>query len=102
LIGLGLLGAVLLEPAFALGVGAGLLSILILILYIVEDAFMSVGYGSPGWLRLIPLLFSVWVGRVWLLAHRGEMADDPVSFALRDRTSLLLGSGVAAAFMLAV
>lgn len=90
------------ELTLVLGVGSGLLSVLILILYIVEDAFASVGYGSPGWLRLIPLLFAIWVGRIWLLAHRGEMPDDPVSFALRDRASLLLGAGVAAAFLLAV
>jgi 4-hydroxybenzoate polyprenyltransferase len=90
------------DLTLVLGAGAGLLSILILILYIVEDAFASVGYGSPGWLRLIPLFFSVWVGRIWLIAHRGEMSDDPVSFALRDRASLLLGAGVVTAFLLAV
>jgi hypothetical protein len=35
------------------------------------------------------LLF--WVSRVLLIADRGEMHDDPVVFALRDRTSLLTG-----------
>jgi 4-hydroxybenzoate polyprenyltransferase/phosphoserine phosphatase len=90
------------DLTLVLGAGAGLLSILILILYIVEDAFASVGYGSPGWLRLIPPFFAVWVGRIWLIAHRGQMSDDPVSFALRDRASLLLGAGVVTAFLLAV
>jgi hypothetical protein len=28
---------------------------------------------------------------MWLLAHRGTLNEDPVSFALRDRTSLVLG-----------
>jgi hypothetical protein len=29
-----------------------------------------------------------WISRVVLWAHRGEMKDDPVVFAMRDRTSL--------------
>ena len=35
---------------------------------------------------LIPLVM-YWVSRVWLIAHRGEMDDDPVVFATRDRVS---------------
>jgi hypothetical protein len=31
------------------------------------------------------LLF--WVSRAWLVAHRGNMHDDPVAFAVRDRVS---------------
>jgi len=30
-----------------------------------------------------------WISRVWMKAHRGEMHDDPVLFALHDRQSLL-------------
>jgi hypothetical protein len=33
---------------------------------------------------------------VWLLASRGELDDDPVVFALRDRISLAVGAGVLA------
>ena len=36
----------------------------------------------------------LWISRVWLLASRGELDEDPVVFALTDRTSLLLGLGV--------
>ena len=35
------------------------------------------------------LLF--WMMRVWLLAHRGQMNDDPVLFAVKDRMSLGFG-----------
>lgn len=90
------------EVTLVLGIGAGLLSVLILVLYIVEDAFAVVGYGDPGWLRLIPMLLAIWIGRIWLLTHRGQMSDDPVAFALRDRASLGLGAGVALAFLLAI
>jgi hypothetical protein len=40
--------------------------------------------------------------RVWLLAHRGELDDDPVSYALRDTISLVLGALLATCFALAV
>jgi len=36
----------------------------------------------------------LWISRVWLLASRGKMNEDPVVFALVDRMSLLLGLGV--------
>jgi hypothetical protein len=35
----------------------------------------------------------LWVSRVWLLASRGILNEDPVVFALEDRMSLLLGLG---------
>jgi len=37
-----------------------------------------------------------WLYRVWLLGSRGEMDDDPVIFALRDRVSLAVGACVLA------
>jgi hypothetical protein len=37
------------------------------------------------WL-LCPLLL-YWVSRVWLIAYRGAMHDDPVVFALTDTVS---------------
>ena len=40
------------------------------------------------WLLCPVLLY--WVSRVWLLAHRGAMHDDPIIFALRDRQSWLV------------
>jgi hypothetical protein len=41
------------------------------------------------WL-IVPLLI-YWLFRIWLLASRGELDQDPVVFALRDRVSLALG-----------
>jgi 4-hydroxybenzoate polyprenyltransferase len=90
------------DLTLVIGLGAGLVSVLVLVLYIVEDAFAVIGYSHPGWLRLIPLMVAIWLGRIWLLAHRGEMADDPVSFALRDRPSLVLGGALAVVFLLSI
>jgi len=33
-----------------------------------------------------------WIMRVWLLAHRGILNDDPVLFAIKDKLSLMLGA----------
>jgi 4-hydroxybenzoate polyprenyltransferase len=39
------------------------------------------------WLTVPILLY--WITRIWVKAHRGEMDDDPVVFAMTDRLSLL-------------
>jgi hypothetical protein len=36
-----------------------------------------------------------WLLRVWLLASRGQLDEDPVIFAVTDRISLLTGAAVA-------
>jgi hypothetical protein len=46
------------------------------------------------WLTVPILLY--WITRVWVKAHRGELHDDPVVFALTDGLSLLsIGAFVA-------
>ncbi len=84
------------------GVGAGLISILIMLLYLANDAAPSGFYPHQGWLYAVPAAVLVWLMRVWLLSHRRELHDDPVIFALRDPASLVLGAAVVAAFILAV
>lgn len=86
----------------ALGVAAGTSSLVILICYLVLAAFPSDMYAEPAWLWLWPPIVAGWVMRIWLLAHRQELHDDPVAFAVRDKTSWLLACGMAAAFALAV
>jgi 4-hydroxybenzoate polyprenyltransferase len=41
---------------------------------------------------LIAPLMILWLSRVWLLASRGELDEDPVVFALTDRLSLMMGA----------
>jgi hypothetical protein len=36
-------------------------------------------------------LFIYWIIRVWLVAHRGNMNEDPILFAFRDRVSYIVG-----------
>ena len=51
-------------------------------------------YHQPRMLWMIMPMIILWLCRVWLLASRGELNEDPVVFALTDRTSLLIGAAV--------
>ncbi len=74
---------------------SGTMAVLVLALY-VNSPEVRVLYGRPQALWLLCPLLLYWVSRLLILANRGELHDDPVVFALRDRTSLLaLGVGVA-------
>jgi 4-hydroxybenzoate polyprenyltransferase/phosphoserine phosphatase len=84
------------------GVGAGLVSVLIMLLYMTNDAAPSGFYQQAAWLYAMPAVVSLWLMRVWLLSHRLVLQDDPVVFALKDRVSLALGLFVAIVFWLAL
>ncbi len=78
----------------AAGAASAAASIIIIVLYLTEEAFPSGVYRSPEWLWATPALMTLWTQRIWLLAHRGELDDDPVAFAVKDRASLLLGAAL--------
>ena len=69
-----------------LGVSAGYIAVLVLALYIHSPEVTRL-YARPEWLWVLCPVALYWVSRVWLLTHRGQMEDDPVVFALRDRVS---------------
>jgi hypothetical protein len=76
----------------AVGLAAGIGAVMIMVLYIVEEAFLKSFYGATGWLWGFPPLVFLFVVRIWLVTVRGEMMDDPVAFAVKDRASIgLLG-----------
>lgn len=79
-----------LEMISSLGAAAGYLAVMVLALYIRDQATVSLyRYPELIWLACPLLLF--WISRVWMLTHRGQMNEDPVVFAVRDRVSLLVG-----------
>jgi len=82
----------------ALGVGTMMATVLIMVIYLVEDAFPTGYYKHPQFLWSFPLIIFLWLARVWLLCHRGELHDDPVAFALKDKLSLFYGALMAAMF----
>lgn len=85
-----------------LGLAAMLGAVLINISYLLEDAFPRAVYSNTEWLWAMPPILFLFLARIWLLSHRGQLLDDPVAFALKDKVSLLLGVLMAAAFLLAV
>ena len=82
----------------SLGITSGYASVIVLALYLNSDAVVKL-YLVPAimWCAVPVMLF--WVSWIWMKAHRGQMHDDPLLFALRDKASLL--SGVAFALVLA-
>lgn len=85
-----------------LGVAAGMSSVLIFVLYLIDGAFAAAYFKSPHILWGCPVVLLLWLCRVWLLASRGELSEDPVEFAVRDRVSLFLGAAGAAQVLLAL
>ena len=73
-----------------LGICAGYAAVVVLALYLNSDAVLQL-YLVPEmiWGAVPVTLF--WISWMWLKAHRGEMHDDPLIFALKDSASLLSG-----------
>lgn len=83
------------------GVGSGLMAGLVLALYINDRTIESL---YPHWQMLwfVCPLFIYWIVRIWLVAHRGNMHDDPIVFAFRDRVSYLVGLMIVIAVLLSL
>ena len=70
------------------GLAAGYLSALIIALYINSEASL-IAYSSPFLLWILSPLLLHWITSLWFKAHQGLMDDDPIKFALSDKTSLI-------------
>ena len=88
------------ELLASLGTSSGYIAVMVLALYI-NDAASSNLYRSPQWMWAACPLLLFWLSRAWLLAHRGQMHDDPIVFALRDTLSQGIGLAFILIFMLA-
>lgn len=73
----------------ALAGAAGYASVVVLALYVNSET-VTMLYERPEGLWSICVLLLYWVSRALLIAHRGQMHDDPIVFALKDRVSLLV------------
>jgi 4-hydroxybenzoate polyprenyltransferase len=72
------------------GLGSGLLAGLVLALY-VNGREIAKLYPRPEMLWAVSPIFLYWIIRVWLIAHRGNMNEDPILFAFHDRVSYIVG-----------
>jgi 4-hydroxybenzoate polyprenyltransferase len=76
------------------GIASGLISILVLNLYI-DSKIVAELYREPWVLWLACPILGYGLGRLWILANRGLIDDDPVKFVLRDPVSYVLGLAIA-------
>lgn len=84
-----------------LGMGTGLVSVLVLALYIQGPDVITL-YRHPAGLWFLSPLVLFWISRVWFLAHRQQLHEDPVVFALRDPASLVIGALAAMVVLLSI
>ncbi|WP_165252399.1 UbiA family prenyltransferase [Paludisphaera soli] len=69
---------------------SGYLCVLVFCLYL-NSPDVRLYYRRPDLLWLMCPILLYWISRVWFLACREQLADDPVVFALRDRNSHACG-----------
>lgn len=89
------------EQLRSFGTASAYASVVVFSFYIgAHDVTVLYPHATRLWL-ITPLMI-LWLSRVWLLASRGELDEDPVIFAVTDRMSLLMGAAVAAIAALAI
>src|SRR5713101_6434378 len=83
------------ELLLSLGVGSSFSAVVIFSLY-VHSPDVRLLYSSPEFLFLLCPIVLYWLSRNWLLAHRGELKEDPVTLAIHDPVSygVALASGI--------
>jgi len=87
------------EQLRSFGTSSAYAAVVVFSFYIGEHVSGLYRHSTRLWL-ITPLMI-FWLSRVWLLASRGELDEDPVIFAVTDRISLLTGAAVAAIAALA-
>jgi 4-hydroxybenzoate polyprenyltransferase len=84
-----------------LGPSSGLLSVLVLAIYIQFEGPSGL-YSRPSFIWMAVPAWLYWISRLWMLTHRHQMHDDPVVFALKDRVTYFVGMIIVVAFFLAI
>jgi 4-hydroxybenzoate polyprenyltransferase/phosphoserine phosphatase len=83
-----------------LSAASGMASVLVMALYVNSADVLPLYHTPEALWALCPILL-FWISRVLMLSHRGQMPDDPVVFALRDKVSLVTGVAALAAVVFA-
>ena len=76
-----------------MAVAAGYVAVLVLALYLNAPTVAGL-YARPEILWAVCAVLLYWISRAVMIAHRGEMHDDPIIFALRDRISHVCGAAI--------
>jgi 4-hydroxybenzoate polyprenyltransferase len=82
-----------LEPLNICGICSGIMACLLILFYATSQQARLL-YATPRLLYfLCPLLF-YWISRLWVLTFRGELNEDPILFAVHDRVSYVVCTGM--------
>lgn len=76
-------------PIGIMGVNTAFVSVLVFMLYFNSSNVLE-QYRSPAWLGGILPLLVFWLGRLWVLAFRGEVNEDPVLYVSKDKVSYVV------------
>ena len=77
------------EFVFTAGMATAVASQVIFALFVATLIENGRHYSSPFFLWTAQFFLGYWLLRLWLLAHRGQMLEDPIVFTMRDRLSLV-------------
>lgn len=72
-----------------LGINSGYISTLVLVLYLNSETVFKL-YRSPEWIWPGVVLYLFWINWIWLKAHRNQMNQDPIVFAIKDKVSIVI------------
>jgi 4-hydroxybenzoate polyprenyltransferase len=75
----------------ALGIGSSFSAVVIFSLYVHSQEVLAL-YRMPANLLLLCPLVLYWLSRIWLKAHRGDLHEDPITFAMRDPVSYIVAA----------
>ncbi len=74
----------------SIGPASGYIAALVLTLYLNSNEVIVL-YKRPEMLWPVVICLLMWITRIWFLAHRGKMTDDPIVFTVKDYVSYILG-----------
>jgi 4-hydroxybenzoate polyprenyltransferase/phosphoserine phosphatase len=85
----------------AFGAPSGYIAVFVFTLYLGSEKVTEL-YSRPQLLWLFCPLMLYWITRIWHLAWRGKMADDPLAFAAKDPQTYLVGAMGIAVILFAI
>ena len=89
------------QVLLSLGTASGMISVLVFALYLNSPQVTTL-YSNTDPLWLVCALLMYWIGRIWLLADRGVIDDDPIVTAATDPASYVVAVVAAAIVLIAI
>ena len=90
-----------LRALLAFGAAAGYGAVFVVALYLSSPEVRAL-YDEPNRLWLVCPVLLYWITRIFIIANRGDLHDDPLVFSLTDRTSWAAGASIVFILALAV